>query len=568
MNQIIINNIDATNDIDNVDSITIDIGYNENNTIIRGISNYIKVSGNTFDYFEKLYFEKCKNLQDIITTCQFVTDICGEIVIDCEITTEGLKYYPDAGSIEVLIKSLDPDDKAYELLNTTYLHENNYAISGNFPVIHFVEQPSMYGWLILLLVVNLRFTANILDDVVKAVCTLISLGGILFKCGDDFISKMFKPLDDWIMGTGQWASGILVRDAIEYHCRYVGLNFESTILKNLDSEFYNLTLLSIERGKSGKYKDKSKQKITEILLENAPLLTVIELLKNLTTMFDGYDFRIISGTLYFEPKSYFVGLTNKLIYDTNIQCNEKICYEYDLNEMFAYGEYSFQKDGIDTEGIKIQDYYEYKSEWNKPYSSAQKGVKQVLIPFSPSRFMFDQYVYNNRGFFDWEVSLDLFRKGGQWGAFETEGMKRDSDIVLSGKFTGSVRILVLEKNFDYQDAKCIKRKLNNDFYLYNYPLLFKETLDKVVNNELVPGDDGNMKQFCDNSDPRKRNDIMGIDSIVIDCNCEIIHDLIYDFSSCYVQTKFGKAIPKNATIKFTGNNVEIEIRSLKIYCND
>lgn len=592
MYNLYINGIDFTSDVVNLDEFTISVGFNEGNTITKGLSESVIVRGEAFTYLENEFFKTCDSYQKEINAL-FVSDICNGISIPLKITIESMRYDPTNGQIEILLKAITEEDKAYNILNSTFWHEKGFDSAYKIPIMYFIEQPNYIQWVVLLSTLSLRMVFNALDVTIEFLCKIISLGGLLFKCPEDYTSAIFQLFDNWLMGVGNWGAAPLVREILEYHCGHTGIGFSSSIINDPASEYYNMALFSLDTGDHGNPKNTSDNKRKSVLKNNANLMTVIELLGGLKTTFEGTDYRIIDKVLHFEKMEFFDDIASIKIIDVINNCEITAPkYEYDINELVAWGQFQFTQDSFDAEGNKSSKYYNINKDFNDPYSSSQKGSLQRLIPFSPASFQFDQKSYyksfgNVTGVWDqikdfasnWELMLDMFRAQKSAGSFfgldmfGTEGMVRENDIVLSSKMTSQPKLLILEPNFNRNDAKVIRKLLKQQgavkFYIYNYPLLYKEKVDEVDKNDnYTEAIEGPLASWTERANPRLKNDNMKVQSITSTCSCDMVKDLINNFQKIYIATHKGKGLPKNATIKISKTNVEITYNDIRILCSN
>lgn len=568
INKLYYNGKDITSDINNFDSFSIDYGTNANNTVNRSLSQSITVSGDTFKNLEKIYFDSCAKY-DQIQEVIFKSDICDGIIIKLKLTFEGMIYTPDKGEITLLLKSVSLEDAIYSKLDSTYWFENKFAENNKIPVMYYADQPNAMTLIIIVLTMIIRVVTLLVDKINNFLCKIRSIGGLLYKCEKDILTHaLFSKLDTWIAGLGKWSVAPLLRDVLNYQCTIAGASFSSSIF-DPNSEYYNLTMFIMDTGVHGK--EINKNEVIRVLNENAPLWTVKKILDNLKMTFEGYDYRIIDNVVYFEKKEFFYKMANKELFNLR---DKDVCasYEYKRDNMWAWGSFDWTKGAYDQEGSKVSRYYQLKLEWNKPYSPTRKGTLQRIVPFAASRFMYDMFSYSNNKLSDWESKIDDFRRGAfyikELGiVIENQGIHRERDIVITGNTLSVPKLLVLENDFNYNDAKVIRKefkKRDYQYWLYNYPLLYKENVNSKEND--YNGKRGMLASFAQSADPRIRKDKMEIKSINIDCDCDSVNLINSNFQSVYFQTIKGKAIPRNAKIDFKDNKAAITLSDNSILC--
>lgn len=571
-NKLYINGKDVTKDVKNFDEFEIELGLNTaTKTISKQLSQTITIKGETYKLIESTFFASCGDYDNTLKGF-FKTDICGGIVIDLEITYEGLRNFPEIEEAEITLKSVTEEDKAYAILDSSYWYDNGFVTANNIPIMYYADQPNFISWGIILLSAASRVVFNALDKAINIVCEVATLG--IGNCDSNITGAVYSALDTWLTGLGRWATAPLVREILDYQIKHAGLLFASSILNDPFSPYYNMAFFHMDRGFHGSFKDTSKTKRQSVMLENNKLWTVIQLLEKLKVPFEA-DYRIINGTLYFEKESFFDNLVNDKLFHTKDKCTDPVGYEPNLEENFAVGEFGFSLDSYDTEGNKSIKYYQQKLEFNLPYNPAQKGTLKSTTGFGTPRFMFDQISAVKDGFFDWEKNIDEFRDGPEsfiGGFFDNEGIIRKYDLILSGNMLSFPKLIVLEEGFNRNDALAIKKVFTTisgkRFWLFNYPLMYKETLDKIIDaTTLQEGKPGALtSEFATLANPRLRKDRLKISSITIKCDCDVVKKALTNFHRVYIDTHYGKGIPTNINIKFSKTKVEISLNDIRVIC--
>lgn len=587
MFKLYIDGIDYSEDVINLDEFTINIGFNDTNTITKGLSESVVVGGEAFTLLEQTFFINCNSYTKELNAL-FVADVCGGINIPLKITIDGLRYDPANGQMEILLKSITDEDKAYNILNSSFWHENGFENAYKIPLMYFVEQPNIIQRIILDMTFAFRMLFNAVDKVIEFLCKPVEwisdLFGGDFDCPEDYTSAIFKLFDNWLLGVGNWGTAPLIREILEYQCGHAGISFSSSIINDPNSEYFNMAIFSLDTGDHGNSKDTSDNKRKSVLKNNANLMTVIELLEGMKTTFEGTDYRIIDKVLYFERTEYFDAIASVKILDVISNCDISApTYEYDINELVAWGQFQFTQDAFDTEGNESGGHYKINKDYNDPYSPAQKNNVARLIPFAPASFQFDQKLFyksfeGSEGPNYWKLYLDKFRAqteqettGLDW--YGTEGMIRKKDIILSGKMTSVPKLLILEDNFNRNDASVIRKLLKDigefKFYIYNFPLLYKEKVDEVdKNGNYTEAIEGALASWTVRANPRLKEDNIKIQSITSTCSCDALQDILLNFQKIYIATHKGKGIPRNTTIKIGKTKVEITYNEIRVLCSN
>lgn len=554
---------DVTSDIDNLDEFSLEVGYNSNKAIVNKLSETIsfKSDTDTYTFLKSVFYSGCNGLEMELRG----TFVAGNVNVPLIITAEDGDYSGER--LSVIMKSDDIDEEAYLYFDQTYWFNNDFPQAYEIPIMYFAVQPNQNNYIILLFTASIRAFLSTIDRIVRNICRV--LPGISEESCDLGLTRaVFGKLDSWLTGLGRWACAPLIREIITHHCDQVGIRFQSSFLTDPSSDYYNLAMFDLNRGGKGDFNDTSRGKRMGIMLENSYLMTVIDLIKRMSDLFEA-EYRIIDGILYIETPEFFDRLRTIKVGDSNI-CT---VYSYDSRDMYAYGEFSFADDSTDNEGAKTSYLYYQKMEWNNPPSKAQKGKLIRTHLFGPSRYMFDQFSYHKDGFFDWERLVDEFRDGPDSlisGFFANQGVIRERDMCISVDKLTYPKLVVLEPNFDRNDAFVIRREYGRikgkPYYMYNYPLFYKENGDSVVNEQLVPGEEGPLTAFAKTADPRLKKDLMRIDSENISCSQLTIDKLVRNFHTIYLNTEFGKGYPENAVIRFSKTGIEVTLQDIRVVC--
>lgn len=568
MNQLFISGRDVTADVSDFSKFTLEVGLNESKTVETKLSEHFRFESDTATYkmLKDTFFSDCNGLEKELKG-QFKSTVCGGLVIPLSITVTDAVFCEEY--IEVLMQS---EYDGYNILESTYWFDNDFGSAYEIPIMYFAVQPNFLAWAIILLVMPIRFVFNSIDAAIENICKIIRLGGLLGdtdKCKSNISGAVFRDLDNWLLGVGRWSCAPLIREILTYQCAQAGFSFQSSVLTDPTSIYYNLAMFDLATGEKGSYKDTSTDARRKVLYGNSYLMTVMELITRISGVFE-MEHRIINGTLYIETKEFFELLRTKQIAETD-HCT---LFSYSLEDRPAFGSFSFADDYYDKEGAKSKKYYSTILEWNNPPSISQKGRLDKTHSFGCSRFMFDPLSYEKEGFFDMEQLIDDLRDGPEKfipNFTNTSNIIRNNDLCLSDDIISVPKLIVLENNFNRSDAVAIKkpylRRKWKQFYIYNYPMMYKESPDKDVNGQLVEGKKGDLTNFADKANPRLRKDLLRIPDMEIKCSCNAVSSLINDFHQCYISTPYGKGAPQNASILFNENgSITITFSEVIITC--
>lgn len=245
-------------------------------------------------------------------------------------------------------------------------------------------------------VVVIQSIALIVCGIVCAVspgCTLADcVGGTWTNPTDtwDEITGWFTDLQSRMIQCQWYHPTALVRDYVKNACDVCGLQFESSILNDPSSPYFNLLLFSAPVRKGYKPSETNGLLITE----NLPIETLDTLMTNHLKPLFNARYWIVGNKLIFERKDYFVGLSTwidseQLLNDGRIVDNE-ICFSWIDKPRPSFGQYQYSQDGSDLDGNEAKDRFEDIVEWNpSPSSPMQSGSLDVIFQSSCARFRDD-----------------------------------------------------------------------------------------------------------------------------------------------------------------------------------
>jgi hypothetical protein len=322
------------------------------------------------------------------------------------------------------------------------------------------------------------------------------------------ISGWFTDLQNRMIQCQWYHPTALVRDYIQNVCDKCGLEFESSILNDPASPYYNLLLFSAPVRKG--YKPSETNGL--LISENLPIDTLDTLMqRHLKPLFNA-QYWIVDGVLIFERRDFFQN-TNTWIDAEDLLNNgriidNRICLSWIDEKKYAYGKYTYLQDGSDLIGNESAQNYNTIVEWNNPPSPAQEGVMENQFQSGTSRFRNDKVnfefyyetnswvniamgnaVLNSRNLLLMSQHTSFTYKFLIWDSFSDDDnalIKRDYPTSFTG---GNVIGDVVQDNFFYiNDTPLDPTKL------FNYPMWFNEdnannlyTLFHYINNPRVPG---------------------------------------------------------------------------------
>jgi hypothetical protein len=324
------------------------------------------------------------------------------------------------------------------------------------------------------------------------------------------IGELMDDLSDRLIQCQWYHPTALVRDYIENVCRKCGLTFQSSILNDPSSPYYNLLLFSAPVRKG--YKPSGTE--PRLIADNVPIETLDTLFQRYLKPLFNARYWIIDGVLIFERRDYFQN-SNTWIDAENLLNNGKIldnriCFSWIDDEKYAYAKYTYLQDGADLLAYEAADRYNTIVEWNDPPSAAQKGFMDNQFGSGIARFRDDRAGWEATGFTG-IINTVMFNALANsrdtllmsqhtafnykfliWDEFsgdETARIKRDySTGFTGGDVIGDVYYNVSNLEGVFEDVPLDPTKL------FNYPMWFNEnntnnlyTLFHYINNPRTPG---------------------------------------------------------------------------------
>jgi len=577
MTRLIIDGIDYTSVASGLDRYDILFKENNSKTIIKSISTEIVLKDRGYDLIKNLFFSSCAGFLNEIKA-EIQIDLCGKTTFLGKMTAEGAEDCEDKKEATILFKGETQEQSAYQRLSTQYLWENGFMDATEQPIVYYNHQ-NYNSINILMIRTAFEFVlwpvvllSKVIAGAIVAICNAINLIPFVdIDCPSfddvDIIDNLTENIDASFTGNGRWSTSIIAREAIQYQCDQLGLNFVSSILNSPSSQYYNMAIFSLQGGRFGTYKDTTKQERLSVFDYNAPLLTTFEFMDSIKDLFYA-DYKIIGNTLFFEDNDFFDQF--RVLPLTTGKCLN-MCYSYDTNESYAYLDAQYTIDAFDQEGAKaFNPNHTNKLEFNSPPIEAQKGAKSIPIPYSPSRFMYDRESALRRSFFDFDVVLDDFKSGqtlsiginGLFNVGSIKAAKRNNDLILSGSSTEGYKLLILEDGFNRLDAKVVKRPFKTIenvagrrvFYEYNYPLYLR-------------GDDS-LENRLKKWNPRVSKNNLTTKPITLSCDCDNIDYLVNSPNAIYINSTHGKAFPGQIELKIDHKEgkAELILSEIKIKC--
>ena len=416
-----------------------------------------------------------------------LVDLCdNRTFFEGEIRADTLDFCDRECFVTATPVNTSPKKRFLDFFESTYISEpESIRTQINHPktVFALVAGGNAVGYLIawLLGVVNsfLR-VLDIIVDIQRTVLNILSLGLLRNRLRGLDLTPVIEAVNDLGTGLAFFHPTPYLRTYISEtialcNQKAGGTNFvfRSSIFEP-DSPYYNTVYLFSDHQKG---RDIDFNSLSDTgLITNEPLKTGADLLNDLKVAFNA-DWRIIGNELVFERKDLF----EKIGADVR---QYKTCYTLRDAPLPQAIEIKFTDDGSNTEP-NTNGYYDYFELWNKePFSTRQKGIEQVIVPFGRTRQLYDNSIdFSFTGkqleFEQYAVAQNAFQLF--FGIFDAKLRRLRSDsapllVMDNGRLSNPVLLiidpnqdafwgnLIVNNNVDYYG-----KNLYDRFYFINNP---------------------------------------------------------------------------------------------------
>lgn len=425
---------------------------------------------------------------------QIFDECCGRLVFDGLITGDKIDWCEPECWISVNVVAKNP---ALNCVKSKLIYDNEQG---------FLDRPQK----------KLRYCVDLRPDwilgilfTIYALFNVIAFTVLLPLLIVPNVREWLSDMNDRMIQCQWYHPTALVRDYIQNVCDVCGLEFQSSILNDPSSPYFNLLLFSAPIRKG--YKPSEGQNL--LISENLPIETLDTLMNNhLKPMFNA-KYWIVGNKLIFERKDYFVGSSTwidaeQMLNDGRIIENQ-ICFSWIDRERPAFAEYEYTPDGADLLGNEAGLRYEEIVEWNSPPSDSQSGSLNLLLFSSMARFRNDfagpdSLASYDNGFWNVLFGNRIANSGGLllmnqhvafnykfviWDGLSQENSKVQSNWSAFGVFGISLGSLFSPPLDNYSSTSPVPIDK-----MYNYPMWFKEQIPfnlyrsfHYIDNPRLPG---------------------------------------------------------------------------------
>jgi hypothetical protein len=470
--------------------------------ILKAFSNELVFTGSAYNLI-KQYLIDANSAALNYVEFRMEDVCCNTEVFKGLIKPEGVKWCDDVCSVTCTVIK---DDRLLTGIKNTMIWDNwNGFLQKEFPKMWYAIEikPDIIYPVIIAIITCLCViitTILIVALVVYAVVTVISaiIATINSILGTNILGVHFDhdfPGVSWfektttfiieltrkLFGTGFYHPSPLVRDYIDNVCGKLGLQWQSSIYKDVTSEYYNAVLIyaPVKRGAT-------PEKNRNYIEENAPIWTLADLLDKLKPVHDA-EYVIINGVLYFDRREIILSKTKMFDFTSSVDKTKlgirHVCYNWNGNVKPSYANLHYAKDAIELCGNEAHNKYNDLIEWNPSGNKAQSGKYEPTIEFSPTRFLNDGEAINWMQFIASSVSSAISSVIGEDVPVR--------DIMLWSQHTCyNPKLVIWDANSGIKEARA-KRYATPVGYpnaehhrvsLFNYPYLFKSKYNFLQKN--------------------------------------------------------------------------------------
>ena len=381
-----------------------------------------------------------------------------------------------------------------------------------------------------------------------------------------------------VRGCNNWIQVPLVLDVLKFHLGNCGLKLSAPPLEGQLWALFNL------QADGGKELEQFENEYGSWVENANSTETVVELLNKLKETFNA-EWIIKSGTLYFDRKDKIDALRKQFSTITKLRNENKLlnnpCVDYIQDNAKASWKSEYCQDSFEHEGNDISKYYGHgeRIEWNSDNDHWKKGTEIANIPFAPARFMFDQITLNDKGLYNWNLTIDRFRKtgdgnlaqaifgGGIYGILVNQVCEDPVDgalIISQADRTNCTKLLALDPTSPVTDRKVLRRPIGirAGFTVYDYNYPFK-SLEKDSND--IPMREGLYHEYHSVNDPNKPGrEVFNMTDVELSFDCDQLRMVHENPCGWYIETSQGRGnIDK---IKFSVKDKKCTLSGIKIRC--
>lgn len=359
----------------------------DNGSIARSFSSELKFYDDGYNYIKQFLIDPPDGFFNVIPV-NIWDACCNKLVFKGVIRGDSVDWCE--GDCYASANIIQQDDVVSCIQNKLIWDNKNQFLTRNFPKIRYCLQnrPLFIQTIIDYISLLLSFFVDFFLLLPLAITALFAPGW----------NQQLKDLRNTIRGAllpcGSYHPSAYLRDYINNVCSICGLTFQSSILNDPNSVYYNTVLFSAQVKKGRLPSDTDGT----LIGANKPLETLSSLFQAyLNPVFNG-KFKIRNNVLIFERKDYFNTSTQWIdveqLQNEGRLIDNKVCYNWIDKQRYAFGRFEYQGDAMEYIGNEYLDFYNDIVEWNPTGNPYQTGEYAVSLPLAPGRFVGDAETNN------------------------------------------------------------------------------------------------------------------------------------------------------------------------------
>lgn len=385
------------------------------------------------------------------------------------------------------------DTLLYDCFRTTLIADDRNGFrSQNHPRMTYCNElrPDWFhdfvlivGILLNLLLAILTPIVFLLSIIVQIICFIATVvPGVSCPTGlqngilDDYLAFM-NQLNEIIVGCGRQHPSPLVRAYILNACNICGISFQSTILNNPTSEYYNSVYFNapVEKG--------TRDLGVKYIDINYPIHNGESFMEELKEVFAA-DWTVRNGVLIFEREDWFWTGNQWIDLQDIINANKlegKVCYTWRDTNKYAYARFEYSLDAVDVCGNEARERHNDIVEWNNPVNEIQNGEYSLRLAYGMTRYRGDG------------IDRDVLSTW-QNAPFLSSVISQYDDVIIMDKGVAFQPKLLIWDGADINNGRVKKYSIPFHPVIpsenFNFPYMFNET--NVSANTIYPTNQPNM----------------------------------------------------------------------------
>lgn len=497
-----------TGRIDGTDQFEVTIANKtDDNRIAKSFSSELTFYDDGFDLIKSELIDNSTGFTNKINVKVF-DDCCKTPVFEGIIRGDSIDW---CDPICAVTANIIEDDEAINCVKSTLIFDNHDGfMNRDQPAVRYCLETRPAFIQIVLLYLSFILNIAIIGILIPVIAVIFVIFGIIFvicsiiaallflipgvsppDCSSGWTNPIniitnildaFDNLQDSLVGCGRFHPSPYIRDYIKNVCDKCGLSFQSSILNDPSSVYYNSVYFSaeVEKGR------KSSSTNFKLIKGNEPLLTLELFLSDVIAPLFNAKWEAANGVLILERVDFF---QNTSIWVNSFDLDQEqrlidgvICYNWIDDDRAAYGRFEYTKDGQEYIGNEAAPRFNDLVEWNSPPNSLQSGEFKFQTPTAPSRYRDDDIEEDVLSFFATAL-------GGAVNAVFQGAFSESQFYLLMNQHTSfAAKIMILEDSTP-NDNNLTRRNYSNAFTggivqedgvsistdaRFNYPLWFKE----------------------------------------------------------------------------------------------